>query len=243
MAALAEPHDREAEQHREQQHLQDLALREGADHGVGNDVQHEVDALLRLGLLGIAGDRLGVRRSIAEARAGLHQIADQQSDHQGEGRDDLEIDQRLDADATDLLGILDMGDARDDGAEDDRRDHHLDQLDEAVAERLDPLVGGKRRPERASQRAKHDRDQDLDVENFVPRLAAGTRRRSRGNGCRCHVSPPSEIAELAKINLAVQVKPELSWLCCLPATICRARRHRVGAPCREIDLPGKTEGS
>ena len=61
MAALAEAHQREAEQDREQQHLQDLALREGADHGVGNDVQEEIDALLRLGLLGVAGDRLRVR--------------------------------------------------------------------------------------------------------------------------------------------------------------------------------------
>ena len=65
-----------------------------------------------------------------------------QPDHQREGRDDLEIDQRLDADAADLLGILDMRDAGNHGAEDDRRDHHLDQLDEAVAERLDPVVGG-----------------------------------------------------------------------------------------------------
>ena len=108
MAALAEAHQREAEQDREQQHLQDFALREGADHGVGNDVQEEVDALLRLGLLGVAGDRLRVRHGAAEARAGPDHIADDKTDHQREGGDDLEIDQRLDADAADLLGILDM---------------------------------------------------------------------------------------------------------------------------------------
>ena len=142
VAAFAEPHDGEAEQHREQQHLQDLALREGADDGVRNDVQDEVDRLLAFGLLGVVGDGLRVGGGAAEARARLHQVADDQSDHQREGRDDLEIDQRLDADAADLLGVLDVGDARDHGAEDDRRNHHLDQLDEAVAERLDPLVGG-----------------------------------------------------------------------------------------------------
>ena len=73
---------------------------------------------------------------------GLTHVADDQPDHEREGRDDLEIDQRLDADAADFLGILDMRDAGHHGAEDDRRDHHLDQLDEAVAERLDPIVGG-----------------------------------------------------------------------------------------------------
>ena len=100
-------------------------------------------ALLRLGLLGIVGDGLRVGHGAAEARARPDHIADDEADHQREGRDDLEIDQRLDADAADLLGILDMRDAGDHGAEDDRRDHHLDQLDEAVAERLDPVVGGK----------------------------------------------------------------------------------------------------
>jgi hypothetical protein len=114
----------------------------GADDGVGNDVQEEIDALLRLGLLGVIGHRLRIGHGAAEARARPHQIADEEPDHQREGGDDLEIDQRLDADAADLLGVLDMRDAGDHGAEDDRRDHHLDQLDEAVAERLDPVVGG-----------------------------------------------------------------------------------------------------
>ena len=77
----------------------------------------------------------------AETRAGPDHIADDKTDHQREGGDDLEIDQRLDADAADLLGILYMRDAGYHGAEDDRRDHHLDQLDEAFAERLDPVVG------------------------------------------------------------------------------------------------------
>jgi hypothetical protein len=34
VATLAEAHDGEAEQDREEQHLQDLALRERTDHGV-----------------------------------------------------------------------------------------------------------------------------------------------------------------------------------------------------------------
>ena len=179
MAALAEAHQRKAEQDREQQDLEDFALREGADHRIGNDVQEEVDRLLRFGLLGVAGDRLRVRHAAAEARAGPDQIADEQTDHQREGGDDLEIDQRLDADAADLLGILYMRDAGYHGAEDDRRDHHLDQLDEAVAKRLDPVVGRKRRPQPAEQRAEHDGDQDLNIENPVPGLCRTHRCFSR----------------------------------------------------------------
>ena len=163
VAALAEAHHRKAEQDREEQHLQDLAGRERADHGVGNDVQEEVDALLRLGLLGVAGHLGRVRCGAAEARARPHQITDNKSDQQRKGGDDLEIEQRLDADAPDLLGILDMSDAGDDGAEDDRRDHHLDQLDEAVAERLDPVVGGKGRPQPADDGAEHNCYQHLHI--------------------------------------------------------------------------------
>jgi hypothetical protein len=57
-------------------------------------------------------------------------------DHKSERGDDLEIDQGFDADAADFLCILDMGDSGYHRAEDDRRDHHLDQLDEAIAKRL-----------------------------------------------------------------------------------------------------------
>src|SRR5207248_4556274 len=132
MAALAEPHQRKAEQDREQQNLKDLALRKGPDDGIGNDVQEKVDRLLRFRLFGIAGNRLRVRHAAAETRAGPDQVTDEETDHQREGGDDLEINQRFDTNAADLLGILYMRDARYDGAEDDRRDHHIDQLDEAV---------------------------------------------------------------------------------------------------------------
>ena len=170
VAALAKSHQGKAEQNREQQHLQDLALGEGADHRVGNDVQEEIDALLGFGLLGEAGDFRRISHAAAEAGAGTHQISDEQSDHKRKCRDDLEIDQRLDADAADLLGILDMRNARDNRAEDDRRDHHLDQLDEAFAERLDPVVRRICRLKPAENRAEQDRDQHLDIENFVPGL-------------------------------------------------------------------------
>ncbi|MGY3456185.1 hypothetical protein ACVWW5_001635 [Bradyrhizobium sp. LM3.4] len=54
------------------------------------------------------------------------------------------------------------------GAEDHRRDHHLDQRYEAVAERLQGLaeIG----VEIADEHPEHDRDQNLDVEDLVPGL-------------------------------------------------------------------------
>jgi hypothetical protein len=47
-------------------------------------------------------------------------------------------------------------------AEDDRRDDHLDQLDEAVAERLHRRAG--LRIKRAQQHAQHNGDDDLEIE-------------------------------------------------------------------------------
>jgi hypothetical protein len=47
-AALAQRHQREPEQHREQQHLQDVAARKRADRAVGDHVEDESrDALVR----------------------------------------------------------------------------------------------------------------------------------------------------------------------------------------------------
>jgi len=90
------------------------------------------------------------------------------------------IDQRLDADAADFPCILDMRDAGNHGAEDDRRDHHLDQLDEAVAERLDPVIGRQIGPQPADQGAEHDPDQHLNIEYLVPGLC----RWDKGGGAQ-----------------------------------------------------------
>jgi hypothetical protein len=132
----------------------------------------------------------------AEARARTHQVSDDQADHKRERRDDLEIDQGFDADAADFLGILDMRDSGNHRAEDNRRDHHLDQLDEAVPERLDPIVRCIVRCKPAEQRAEHDRNQHLNIENPVPGLC-------RANWCCfgcdcCHDDPPIKLADLLK---------------------------------------------
>ena len=74
----------------------------------------------------------------------------------------LEVEQRLAADAADLLHVARAGDAEHHGAEDDRRDQHLDQRDEAVAERLQRNAGlGRHVADRA---AGDDREQHPEVE-------------------------------------------------------------------------------
>ena len=69
---------------------------------------------------------------------------------------------------------------------------HLDELDEAVAERLDPVVGRKRRPQPADERTEHDGDQHLNVENLVPGFRCAPWR-GGCDGCR-HGSPHNSTA-------------------------------------------------
>ena len=85
-----------------------------------------------------------------------------EADDQREGGDDLEVEQRLGADAADLLHVADAGDAGDDGAEDDRGDHHLDQLDEAIAQRLHGGACG--RGDDAQEDPESDRHQDPEIQ-------------------------------------------------------------------------------
>jgi hypothetical protein len=72
---------------------------------------------------------------------GCPDVDDDQADDQRDGADDLEVQDRQAAGLADLLHVFHAGDADDDGAEDDRRDDHLDQLDEAVAQRLHRRAG------------------------------------------------------------------------------------------------------
>src|ERR1700722_20120184 len=76
-----------------------------------------------------------------------------------------------------------MRNARYHRTEDDWCDHHLDQLDEAVAECLDPVIGRMIGPQHAKGGAKHDRDEHLDIENLVPGFSRAGRRRAC-NRCR-----------------------------------------------------------
>jgi hypothetical protein len=184
--ALTQHEQSESEQDREEQNLQDLAFREGAHHGVGDDVHQEFDRALLPGLRRVDLDRLGIDRPgiHVHADAGLKDIDHDQANDQRKRGDDLEINQRLQPDAADLLQILHAGDAVHDGAEDDWGDEHLDQLDEPVAERLHCLA--EMRVEMAEQDTEHDRGEHLHVEMCVKRLV---RDIGRHRTCRHHGLP------------------------------------------------------
>src|SRR5213592_2843158 len=97
---------------------------------------------------------------------------DNESNHQRDGRDDLEVDERAQADAPHVFHRAHVCDANDDGRENDRGDHHLHELDETVAERLHRR-GSFRRDEPDTD-PKRDADQDLEVEariEWLPRRA------------------------------------------------------------------------
>jgi hypothetical protein len=92
-------------------------------------------------------------------------VGDHEADHQSQRRHNLEIDDRFQADATDLPHVLHAGDAVHDSAEDDRSDHHLDRLDEHIAERLHP--GAQRRIKISARDADRDCTQHLHIEVLI----------------------------------------------------------------------------
>ena len=74
-----------------------------------------------------------------QADARFEEIHREQPDHQGERRDHLEVDHRAQADAADGFDVTRAGDPGDERAENQRRDDHLDQAQEELAERIEIL--------------------------------------------------------------------------------------------------------
>jgi hypothetical protein len=148
----AQARQAQAEQHGEQQHLQDFALRECVEHGVGDDVQQEANNIL-MRRIGVFGDGPAVqgRRVDVQADAGLEHMCDDQAEEHGERRHNFKVDDCLDADTPDLLRVGQLGDTHHDGDEDDRSDDHSHQLDEGIAEGLH--LHPKVRPEMAQRRS------------------------------------------------------------------------------------------
>jgi hypothetical protein len=96
------------------------------------------------------------------AASGMQEIDSDEAEEQRQRRDDFKIDERLDADAAYFAEVTHARDAHHDGGEDDGREGHADELDEAVAERLEGNRGmGK---ERAEQSAEDNGDGDLQPE-------------------------------------------------------------------------------
>ncbi len=171
-AAVANQRKSEPEQHRKEQHLQDVALRKSAGDRVGNDVHQEADDAGVVRLFGVGRHLCGVERGRIDvhAGAGLDDIGDDETDDKRQRREHQEIDHRLAGDAAHLLQVGNAGDAGRHREEDHRRDHHLHQLDEGVAERLHRLTGFG--IEVAEKHAGGDRRQHLHIEMPVERKFA-----------------------------------------------------------------------
>ena len=191
-AALADLRQRDAEQHRDEQHLQDVAADEGAEDGRRDDVHQEAGDGRVMGLGHIARHRLGVQRLGVDVHAGarLHDMADHHADHQGQRREHQEVQHGLACHAADLLQVAHGGDAGGHGQEDDGRDDHLHQLDEAVAQRLHGL--SQLRLVVAEQHADHDGEKHLHVQDLIElQLARGRALISVDHGFCPHQGPSS----------------------------------------------------
>lgn len=162
-AGLAAGVQAEAEQRRDEEHRQDVVAGEGADQRGRDHRQDELDEalMLRRGRWQALG---GERRDVdVQSAAGLDDVDDDEADHHGDGGENLEVDQRLEADPADRAQVVHGGDAVYDRAEDDRRDHHSDQCDEPVAQGFELGAEGGPQPAHHGVEAA-DADQALDVE-------------------------------------------------------------------------------
>lgn len=98
------------------------------------------------------------------AHTRFEQVNRRQANHQAHHRQAQEQQQRLAHQAPQRALVGHPGDAGDNGAEHHRGDHHLDQLDEGVAQGLER--NGLLRPEVADQYAQQDGAKDLEIQRF-----------------------------------------------------------------------------
>ena len=168
---LAELGQRQSEQDGEEQHLKQVVLGERLEHRFRDDVEQKVDGVRQFLVLGFLRQRVGAARQFVgidvEPCPRFDDVADHQPEEQREGGDDFEVDQRFPADPADRLEVANVCDAQHDGAEDDRRDQHLDELYEAVGERFE--IGADLRVQPADQDSGDDRDEQLHEKRRVPR--------------------------------------------------------------------------
>ena len=198
----------ETEDHREHQHLQDVAIGERADDGVRDDVEDKADdALVFTG--GDVGRHFGSiqgRDVDVHAGARLHHVDHDQANQQGDGGNDFEVQQRVAAGLADRLHALHASDAADHGTEDDRGDDHFDQLDKAVTQWLEGHAG--LRVEVAEQDTDNDCDDHLEIQGFVDWLTSR----------HCKVPQSSRVANIRHCPRHLNCEPSCTGgICCLPS--------------------------
>ena len=140
------------------------------------------------------GSRIGRGRGEPDSGARLQQRDDTQPDRQGRGRHDLEIDQRAQTNPADVLHRAHVGNADNDGREHNWRDHHFDELDEAVAQRFHGRCPFGRHE--SKQHSERDPGQYLEVQAGKQQFA---RRARHWHDCNCpltHIPVTSQRSNL-----------------------------------------------
>ncbi len=168
---------REAGEQGDEQGLQDRLRGEGGDDRGRDDAEQELGGVLGLGVdLRVPGVLDGV--GDGEPGARLQDVADDKADAQRDQRHRQEVGHRDTADGADLGGLPYRADAQHDRAEDDRRDHHLDQVHEARSDGLQLHREAGRGQTHGDTEGDRDDHRDVEVVRAVP----------LGDGCgRCRI--------------------------------------------------------
>ena len=153
----------EAEQKGEQQDRQHLAFLESADKRLRNHMKREFDESVRQRARRILREdrRVQMMRVDVQAGARVQRECGREPQNERNDRENVEQRQRLQDGPPDLGAARKRGNAGDDRAEDDWRDHHAYQRDERIAERFKRCAGLW--PEMANGHAEPHAEQDLDV--------------------------------------------------------------------------------
>jgi hypothetical protein len=88
----------------------------------------------------VLGDVHGTQGAHVDAGARVEQVGQHQADDDGDGGDDFEVDDGLQADAAQFLRVANSGDADDQRGNHDRDHDHLDQADKDIACRLQDVA-------------------------------------------------------------------------------------------------------
>jgi hypothetical protein len=180
LATLADHSQGDGKQDAKGDDLEHVAPRHRVEDRFGHDVEQHLVPRLRT-----RGDIGGARRREDDAVTGPGDVDGDEPDDQGDGGDNLEVDDRAQPHPADRLDVARARDARDQRRENQRGDDHLDHPQEQLAER--PRI---RRPlgigvvdDRTNQDSEGEADEDL-----LGQADAGSRFgrcRRRHTQCNC----------------------------------------------------------
>jgi hypothetical protein len=137
LAAFAHLGEGDAEERREDHHGEDVAFRGMLDQVRREQVEGDLPARLRLD----HGHRRVGAQVHGQVGAGLQPVGHAQPDEEGQGGDDLEVEQGLGAHAAHGPYVPGLGDAHDDGGQQQGHDQPFDEADEGLGKEPEEVVG------------------------------------------------------------------------------------------------------